>query len=514
MNAEPRNTRRVQDVVAAIPRRLSLAPSRPVRFPLVPVVRFAVTALVVFLFLGSAQAPASFGFLAEAEGEDTATSTDVAADDGTLSKTQSDVQRSELEAQLADLETQIAEHQKTIESYQKQGKTLSGEITALNAKINKLNLQIKAVNLNLAQLNTDINNTQRQINQTENRIEASKDAIAQTIRRLYEADRESLFAIMMANSKLSDFFGNIENITLVQASLQNTLAEIVKLRGELLDQKQELALQKEDTENLRAVQESQKKSVQTTQAQKSTLLKTTKGKESEYKKILAKTQETAAQIRSRIFELLGGGELTFEKAYDYAKLASGATGVRAAMILAILNQESLLGKNTGRCTYDQIMKGGTTAMSPKETPIFLDLLSSLGIDPTSLVAKISCPNQDGTYGGAMGPAQFIPSTWRTYAASISAITGNTPANPWNNSDAFAGTALYLKNNGAAAQTAAAEKKAAAIYYCGSRWQRSACTYYANRAYEAAQGFQDDIDVLEANAGKNSTGERTTTDSNS
>jgi len=134
-------------------------------------------------------------------------------------------------------------------------------------------------------------------------------------------------------------------------------------------------------------------------------------------------------------------------------------------------------------------------MNPKDFPTFLGILEGIGVDPHSTVAKISCPNADGTYGGAMGPAQFIPSTWKMFSSQIAAVTGNNPPNPWNNSDAFAATALYLKSYGANAQTAATEKKAAAIYYCGGRWQRAACQTYAARAYDAARGFQEDINTL-------------------
>ena len=405
-------------------------------------------------------------------------------------------QREELEKQLGDLEKQIEEHQKTIEQYQKEGKTLKNEISSLNAKINKLNLQIKSVNLKLSKLNQEITETQKQINRTENKIDDHKEALAEGVRALYEADSQSLVEILLVNNRLSDFFGNLNNIALVQDNLRTSLTEVVKLRQELLEQKQELSLEKEDAENLRAIQQSQKKNTESTQTEKSSLLKTTKGKESEYQKLLKKTQETAAQIRSRIFELLGGGELTFEKAYDYARLAEGATGVRAALILGVLSRESLLGKNVGRCTYK-------TAMHPtRDVPYFLELLDKLGINSDSEFAKVSCANADGAYGGAMGPAQFIPSTWRIFESEISKITGNNPANPWNNSDAFTATALYLKKYGADSKNSASEKKAAAIYYCGNNWQRYACSYYAGKVVESAAKFQKDIDILNANVSVN------------
>jgi len=415
-------------------------------------------------------------------------------------------ERRALEAQLADYEKQITDTQKTIDQYQKQGKSLKNKIGALNAKITKLNLQIKAINLTLAKLSDEIAQTQQHIGQTEGNIDAHKDAISHAIRELYESDRQGLVEVMLAKNRLSDFFGYVNDVTRVQENLRVALAEIVQLRQDLLAQKEELSTQKDDAENLRAIQQSQKTGVQSTQTQKTQLLNVTKGKESEYQKLLKKTQETAAQIRSRIFELLGGGELTFEKAYDYAKLAEGATGVRAALILAVLNRESLLGKNTGRCSY-------TTAMHPaRDVPYFLDLLKRLGIDPNSEFAKVSCPNPHGTYGGAMGPAQFIPSTWKLYESTIARVTGNDPPSPWNNADAFVATAVYLKdllasgsckdyanaNKNIASYQTLIERCAAAKYYSGSNWY----TYrfwYGDPVVTQANAYEKDIAILKANA---------------
>ncbi len=414
------------------------------------------------------------------------------------------LERTALEQQLTDLEQQIESQQKTVGEYQKQGKTLSGQISTLNAQIAKLNLQIKAVNLKLTQLNEQIGNTQKQVNQTENQIDAHKDAISKSLRIIYESDRETLVAILLSNKNLSDFFGNLNDITLVQGNLRTALEEITKLRQQLLEQKQELSMEKTDTENFKAIQAAQQRNVKATQSQKTVLLKETKGKESEYQKILTKTKATAAQIRSRIFELLGGGELTFAKAYDYAKLAEGATGVRAALILAILDRESLLGKNVGRCSYK-------TAMNPtRDIPIFLDLTGKLNIDPGSQFALVSCANQHGAYGGAMGPAQFIPSTWKLYANAISKVTGNDPANPWNNSDAFAATGVYIKdlldsqgckdyanaNKNVASYQILSERCAAAKYYSGGSWYAYRF-WYGQPVVDKASQFQDDIDTLNA-----------------
>jgi len=441
----------------------------------------------------------------------------VAAEETTATNSASQEERAVLESKLSELERQIAENQKIIDEYQRTGKTLSNEIKSLNAKISQLNLQIKAINLNLQKLDDEITETQKKINVTENKIERHKITLAKGIRDIYEADTQSLMEVLLTNASLSDFFGNIENITLIQSNIQTALNEIIALRENLLDQKQELASEKSDVENLKNYREAQKAAIASTQAEKSRLLTVTKGKESEYQKILAQNKETAAQIRSRIFQLLGGGELTFEKAYEYAKLAEGATGVRAAFILAILQHESLLGKNVGRCSYQ-------TAMHPtRDIPIFLALLAKLAIDPNSTVAQVSCPNAHGVYGGAMGPAQFIPSTWALYTGwqknggvweynadndSVGKVSGNRPSNPWNNADAFVATALYLKDSlessscrnyanqiPAQAQTLK-ERCAAAQYYAGNRWFNYRFVYGDPVLAKTAK-FQQDIDILTA-----------------
>ncbi len=397
-----------------------------------------------------------------------------------------DAERKSLETELDKIQGEIDVYEKTIMDLQDQTKTLNQSLKLLDAEINKLNLQIKATDIQLQKLDKGIVSLKQDINYTEGDIGRIKLLLGESLQQIDKDDQETILELILRNEKLSDFFNNINALTVLQNEMRENLNKLIELKTNLITQKDTLSLQRQDVLSLKAIQQSQKTQLSAKQKEKKSLIAATKGQESKYQDLLKKSKQTAAQIKSRIFELLGGGELTFGEAYKLAQFVSEQTGVRAALILAVLDRESSLGQNVGRCNWK-------TAMHPtRDQQIFLNLTKELGIDPDSV--SVSCANSDGAYGGAMGPAQFIPSTWVKYSSRISSITGNKPASPWRNVDAFAATALYLKDVGAAAQTYAAERKAAAMYYAGSRWK----TYlysYGQWVVERARSFEEDIKDL-------------------
>jgi len=458
--------------------RVNLVEERIIRIPLTKSLRIGIIATAaIFLVFGSAAAPTLFT-KASGTGSATATSTDPS------------VERTQLESQLSQLESQINQYQGQISSYQTQGKTLSNQITILNDKIASLNLQIQATNLTLQQLNSQIVATQTQITNTQSEIVNKQAAMGSLMQDLYQNDHITLIQVFLQNPQLSDFWDETQAITLLQNNLRLTVQQITDLQTQLQDQEQQFQASKSDAASAAAYQAAQALEVASTKSQKTELLAETQGQESKYQTLLTQTQATAAQIRDRIFQLLGGGQLSFEDAYQYAQGASDATGIDPAFILAILDRESALGQNVGQCNYK-------TAMSPSNQPLFLALTASLNLDPNEMM--VSCPNADGVYGGAMGPAQFVPSTWNMYASAVANVTDNNPPSPWNDADAFTATALYLKDGMVGCQTAysavlSQERCTAAKYYAGSRWKSYLWTY-GEAVVERAQSFASDISTI-------------------
>ncbi len=459
--------------------QINLRYYRIIRIPLKSIISIGLLIFVIASFFNSVIAPTN--------------------GDAFAAQTNAADERKALEAQLTQLETQIDNYQGKIDQYEKQGSSLKSEINTLNAKISKINLQIKAITLTLQKVNYDLSATQTQIATTTSQIDLKRQDISQILQAIYQNDNQGFLTILLTHAQISDFFNEMNRLSSVQDELRSNVEDLMNLNNQLSDQKQSLASEKQDVMSLKTYQEAQMQAIQQTKSDKNNLLAVTKGQESKYKQILAVTQQTAAQIRSRIFQLIGGGQLSFGDAYKFAQIAESKTGVKASLILAVLDRESALGANVGKCRYDinpyyPTRASNPTTMSPtRDIPIFLQITSALGLDPKTTL--VSCPiPADGAYGGAMGPAQFIPSTWDIYSDRIASLTGNNPTSPWNDEDAFMATALYLKDAGAAGGSLYAEKVAAAKYYAGARWYNYMSTYGA-AVIDRAQEFDQDIATL-------------------
>ena len=405
-------------------------------------------------------------------------------------------------------EEEIAEIQKDLSKTGVEKKTLENKIYTLNKRIKSLNYQIYQSNLIIKDLGIQVEDTGASIEKTSLNIGDSKEKLANILRTIYEEDQKPIIEILLSEDELSDFFDNLVALELLNSKGKELLQNIKTLKINLEEQKISLDEEKEDLEHMVKLQTYQKAESSKTKEDQEYYLQIT---EAEYQKQLKEQQEVeakAAKIRTRLFELIGVAEggIEFGKAVEIAKYVEKITKVRPAFLLAIIAQESMrygkFGGNVGQChlrdekTGDGIyIKTGGIAprtMSPKRIPDFLKIVQELGRDPYN--TPVSCWPGYG-WGGAMGPAQFISTTWMIYRDRLKTITGR-PGDPWDIRDAFLASGLYLSDSGASSQTKNGEWKAAMIYFSGST-TNSRYYWYADQVLNKADGFQRDIEALEA-----------------
>lgn len=411
----------------------------------------------------------------------------------------------QLQADLALCNAEIAQWQAVLSNTRTKVTTIDGDVKSLTAKIKAAEATIKAKNIAISQLSTDISLRSQKIKSLESLVGEGRDSLAELMRNTQVLDDYTFAEVMLQSKSLSDFFIDLDSFRAIQASLRDHLNNLRQNISWTEVEKQKLGdIQRQELDAKYDV-EVKKKSISATEQEKKEILAATKKEAKTYEQIVADRQAKASQINAALFRLRGvdGGGIPFKDALAYAKVASRYTGVRAAFILGILRQESNLGVNVGQCLLvDPVTGDGkgkntgtpfTGLMKPdRDVGYFLDLMKRLGRDPYA--TAVSC-SQPGGYGGAMGPTQFIPSTWQGYESRIDTALGVSSADPWNPQHAIMATALYLQDLGAGAGGYSAEREAAARYYAGGGWATRGLGY-ADSVLNHALTYQNDIDFLE------------------
>lgn len=393
--------------------------------------------------------------------------------------------------QIEDIQEQIDEYENQIKDAQNQSKTLQNEINNLNIKISQVQLEIRSLGLSINKTNLEISATKTKINDAEDKINKYKNALAQYIQIIYENDQRFLTEILLKNRNLSDFFNDLNSIQTTQKNLKMAIDDVKELKRQLEEYRLSLEEKQKELEQAKRLQEIENKSLDQNKNQKNKLLKDTKGLESKYQELVKKSQKDIQAIKNQIGYLIQNG-ISAEEAVKYGQLAAIGTGIRPEYLLAELEQESALGSNVGKCLIVDTISGATRRVTSgqiykkgihptRDLALFLNITAELGRDPFQ--TPISCGSG---WGGAMGPAQFIPSTWMGYREEVTRLTSHNPANPWSIEDAFVAAAAKLAKDGASSQTRAGEIAASKRYYCGSATSKSSgCVNYANSVQRLA-----------------------------
>jgi len=389
-----------------------------------------------------------------------------------------DLKHKELEM----LDEQIKKYEESIKEKQTEAKTLKGELAIIEERIEKIKLQIKETEAFVEELTLAIKIKIKEIEDREIQMAHQKVLLTQYIRLLYEYDQESILEVILKEEKISSFFERVNSMEKIQGDLQEALHRIAILKEELESQKEELEGKKEEQSKLRIMQELQRKSLEEQESQGKQLLIITRGQEERFQKLLSQTKEFYSKTSSQIFILQSlDNPISFEEAVEEARFASSLTGARTSFLLGVLKVESNLGTNIGSGNWRE-------DMSSSQWKYFFEICKELDFEPSSMPVSKKPIFYDG-WGGAMGPAQFMPRTWQGYKKKVAELTGNSPANPWNLRDAMVGMALKLSQvSGVVEADTDAEYKAAGLYFAGSNWKKF--TWYSDQVMWYADMYEE------------------------
>src|SRR5574343_182359 len=420
-------------------------------------------------------------------------------------------QRAQLELELQQLEREIAEKEAQLATQKKQTGSIQNDINILVNDIKRAKLQIQAKNLIISKLNKEIGSREAKIENLGQKISSGQDSISDLIRKTRELDNTSVAHVLLSNQTVSEFYHDLDAFEIIKIALKNHVNGVVEAKTDTEIEKKNLEKDKGKQVDTKVTTENEKKKVELSEKEKQRLLNISKQQEAAYQKELAARQKRKNDILSALFKLRDTGPIKFGDALRYAQQASAKTGVRPALILAIITQESNLGANVGTCnkagkpeskSWRKIMPGPQDRASGRssrddQTP-YLKIVNRLGLNPDT--TPLSCPIAGGGWGGAMGPSQFIPTTWVGYEDRIERALGKSSVSPWVAEDAIMATAIYLAERGASSGSYSDERNAACRYYSGSACRdgrRPPNSFYGNAVMNIAKKVQSQIDELQS-----------------
>lgn len=386
-----------------------------------------------------------------------------------------------LKTRIDDLQKQIEMYQKDINEKSKKEESLSNDIEILAADIKKIELQIQETNLQIASLDGEIAGKEIEIGQMQKQVDAKKEMLAKFLQELYEKGEGETAEIIFGGQSFSDYFSKIESLESFEDQIKETHDQLEASRNALKSEKENLVERKVDKENLRGIQSDQERSLGQEKQMETLLVSQVRNEKLALEQNMGKLQEELNEIQSL------GEPINLEEAVKAAKYAADLTKVAPEFLLGVLRVESGLGTNVGGGRYK-------TDMNPAQWDTFRKICKELGLDPEKTpVSRRACYNRDssdgcGGWGGAMGPAQFMPSTWMGYKGQVEKTINHPPANPWDIRDSLVAMGLKLAAvDGVTSGDRDAWAKAAGMYLAGANWERY--SWYSDRVLHYADGFK-------------------------
>lgn len=385
------------------------------------------------------------------------------------------------EDSIEEIKDDLEKVEEKLEKQEEKKTSIVEDLKKTEENIGQIKQALEKTGQKLTQYDEEIESADRRISEIEKRILEKKENLADYLRVFRQVEKERILVLMNVQEDIGGYLRLLEDYEKVQGKIKMQLGEIDSEKKQEEAEREIVSNKKEEQQKIYWMQNDQKGDLEFEEKKKQLYLNKTQ-------KDINTLSEERSELRKQLNALQSLGKaIGLDEAIEIAKKVSQKTKVRTAFLLGVLRVESNMGQNVGGGTYK-------TDMNPNLHNTFKDICKELGLDPKKMpVSRRVCYNKNakdgcGGWGGAMGPAQFMPSTWLGYKDRVAKMTGNNPPNPWDLEDAL--TAMGIKLAGVSGVTSgkeSSEKKAAAMYLAGGAWE--SYSWYGDRVLYYADGFE-------------------------
>jgi len=393
----------------------------------------------------------------------------------------------EKQAELRRLELEINEKQEEIEEKSAKDFDFAEHLKILETKLDKNKTEQTKVKKNIELAELEINATEDEIAATEKNLHHQQELLGGYLRELNRYDQANKILLVLNSGNISDFYNQVNYTENISAKSLDLTEDIAKQKDDLMIEREFLVNYRLEHQSLLANMKLYEDEVARAQEELTIMRQQNAEEVKSLADTVAYTTEIKENLKQEIFALTREGQsLQFQEAVREAKFASANTGVRPELIMSIVKQETNFGNNVGNGNYK-------TDMKPDQWETFAEICKSLGRSPETTPVSARPKSYSG-WGGAMGIAQFLPTTWLTVKDETAQITGNNPADPWNARDAFVAVGVKLKKMGAADGNRDKEWEAAGRYFAGGNYKKF--PWYGDNVMDRADKYKDMMEKIE------------------
>lgn len=213
-------------------------------------------------------------------------------------------------ADLAEIKKNIEEKNNQLQTLNNEIKVLDGQIQQVSKEKQSLQTAVKSLDVSSSKISKEIKVTENKISSTSlsieqleieigkktAEIEGGKVAVAESLRKIEHADNLSFVEMVLANENLSTLWNDIATLEQFQNGVRVNVNNLENLKKELHAKRTAAADQKNNLLGLQSELGDQKKVIDGTKKEKSTLLSATQNKESTYLKQLEEKKRLAAEF--------------------------------------------------------------------------------------------------------------------------------------------------------------------------------------------------------------------------
>jgi len=205
-------------------------------------------------------------------------------------------------AQIEKIEAEIKKIGQNIATTSEQRLTLENQLKQIEQERQHLLKELDLTETKIEKTNLTIETLNDEIGTKEQKINLQKKNIGNIVRRVNEYDQYSILELLVAQSEISDFWQEIDNLLTLQDSSRRHVRELQGLKVALRSSVEEKTEQREELELLKDDIENQKKLVEANKKNQVELVSITKNKEDTYKQLLAEKEAQRQAFEAEIRE--------------------------------------------------------------------------------------------------------------------------------------------------------------------------------------------------------------------